>query len=220
MIPKTLHQVFLGFDKPSLEEIPIFHKCRNSTIQFMKNQKDWKLKLWTYDDCIELIKNDFSDYLKLWQDFSQPIMRADFIRYLILWKRGGIYMDLDMIPIKNMNDLLDKNEIFVHWNSDSRKLPYNALMGSKKQNPLFMEIIKHCRESFYSKSRTLPSSWKGRLVFHSTGHYMLQRVLKKNKIVPLDIISIQENNQKKRNQIIQGKNPYVMDYNVSVWFNQ
>lgn len=219
MIPKILHQVFLGFDKPNLEEIPIFNKCRNLTIKFFENQKDWTLKLWNYNDCLELIKNDFPSYLKLWMDFTQPIMRADFIRYIILYKYGGIYMDLDMIPIKNMNDLLNLNEIFTYWNTDKRKLPYNAFMGSSKENPLFIKIIKHSKESFYSKLQTLPSSWKGRLVFHSTGHFMLQRILKKNNITPLDIISIQKNKKKKRMEIIEGNDPYIIDYNVSLWFN-
>ena len=103
--------------------------------------------------------------------------------------------------------------IFTTWNNDTRKLPYNALMGSFKNNPLFMEIAQHSKTSFYEKSKTLPTSWKGRLVFHSTGHYMLKRVLKRHNIIPSDLLRIY-----KDGYTIEGINPFFADYNASVWY--
>ena len=214
MIPKILHQVFLGFDTPNISDIPIYSKCQKQTKKCLKCLK-WKYKLWTNQDCENLVENVYPEFIDLWNDdFTQPIMKADFIRYLILHHEGGIYLDLDMYPIKNFDSLLDKSEIFTTWHDDTRKLPYNALLGSRKNNPLFMEIANHSKISFYEKSKTLPSSWKGRLVFHSTGHYMLKRVLKRHNIIPDDLLRIY-----KKGYTIEGDNPFFADFNASIWYN-
>ena len=79
--------------------------------------------------------------------------------------------------------------------------------------------MKHCKESYYEKKKQpIYKQWKGRLVFQTTGHYMLQRVIKKNK-VPLsnilDIIKIHA----KSGKTVQGSNPLFEDSNASMWFS-
>lgn len=215
MIPKILHQVFLGFDTPNISDIPIYSKCQKQTKKCLKTYGKWKYKLWTDQQCENLVENYYPEFIQLWNDFTQPIMKADFIRYLILHHEGGIYLDLDIYPIKNFNSLLNKSEIFTTWHNDTRKLPYNALLGSRKNNPLFMEIAHHSKKSFYEKSKTLPPSWKGRLVFHSTGHYMLKRVLKRHNIIPNDLLRIY-----KKGYTIEGNNPFFADFNASIWYKK
>ena len=59
--------------------------------------------------------------------------------------------------------------------------------------------------------------WKGRFVFQTTGHYMLNRVLKKHKDIPkLDILTINSKN----GTVIQGDAPLFEDFNVSYWFSK
>ena len=58
--------------------------------------------------------------------------------------------------------------------------------------------------------------WKGRFVFQTTGHYMLQRVLKnKSKKNILNIMKIHN----KSGKIVQGPNPLFEDANASVWYD-
>ena len=60
-----------------------------------------------------MIEEDFPDYLELWNDFRFPIQRADFIRYCILFKYGGLYLDCDIRPMKNLEDIFQANNTFV-----------------------------------------------------------------------------------------------------------
>ena len=86
MIPKILHQVFLGFDTPNISDIPIYSKCQEQTKKCLNKCLKWKYKLWTDQQCENLVEIFYPEFIQLWNDFTQPIMKADFIRYLILHK--------------------------------------------------------------------------------------------------------------------------------------
>ena len=109
-------------------------------------------------------------------------MRIDFGRYLILWNYGGIYVDLDICIIKNksIKKLFDKEYFFVKWADDKRSLPYNAVLGTQKETDLYKDILDHTKESYYEKRKqSIYKKWKGRFVFQTTGHYMLQKSFEK-----------------------------------------
>ena len=97
--------------------------------------------MWNLKQCIDLVEKYYPQYLTLWNDFTLPIKRADFIRYCILHKYGGIYIDCDIHPLRSLDDLFKKDYFFVTWHDDKKKLPYNAVMGSKPKQKIFIETI-------------------------------------------------------------------------------
>jgi mannosyltransferase OCH1-like enzyme len=214
---RLVHQIYGIFDDGiPLKDIPIFYENVKKTKAFCKKQ-GYKHKMWDLKKCVELVKKDFPQYLALWKAFTLPIQRADFIRYLILYKHGGIYVDCDIHPLKSLEDLFKKDYFFVTWHDDKQKLPYNAVMGSKKGEKLFLEIAEESKRSFYEKVKDpIYKKWKGRFVFQTTGHRMLERVLKNNnaKDHVLDVLRVKT----KDNRIVEGNNPYFEDDNASVWF--
>ena len=217
MIPKLIHKIFWDFscgNKP-LSDFDIFNKCWVLTSDFC-NDNNIQLKLWNYQDCLQLLKTHYPKYLQLWEDFTQPVMKCDFIRYIILYHHGGIYMDMDVYPLQDFDDLLHHKQVFAKWNNDKKELPYNALMMSEINNNLFLEIAEHSKTSFYNKIKIpVYQTWKGRLVFQTTGHYMINRVIQKYNIKPMDILKINS----KDNIIISGDNPYFEDFNSSIWYS-
>ena len=57
-----------------------------------------------------------------------------------------------------------------------------CLLGTQKNNSLYADILEHCEESYYAKRKqSIYKTWKGRFVFQTTGHFMLQRVLKNTR---------------------------------------
>ena len=54
-----------------------------------------KLQLWTDVKSRELIATEYPWFLNTFDNYSQPIQRADAIRYFVLAHYGGIYIDLD-----------------------------------------------------------------------------------------------------------------------------
>jgi mannosyltransferase OCH1-like enzyme len=212
-----VHQIFFNIGKGELHEIPRFYKCyKNNKSKCQKSGIQYKL--WSRNMVEKLLdRKENKEYKKLYYDFSQDIMRIDFARYLILYRFGGIYIDLDICMMnKSIKHLFKLPYFFVKW-SDSH-LPYNALLGTHKDNPLYKEILDHCKESYYEKSKQkIYEIWKGRFVFQTTGHFMLQRVLKKHKIKDfLDILKIYT----KDGRIVSGKNPLFEDTSASVWYDK
>ena len=216
---KLVHQIYGIFDDGiPLKDIPVFYENVKKTKEFCK-EMGYQYKMWNLKQCVDLVKKYYPQYLDLWNDFTLPIQRADFIRYCILHKYGGIYIDCDIHPLRSLDNLFNKDTFFVTWHDDKSKLPYNAVMGSKPKQKIFLEICEESKNSFYEKRKQkIYESWKGRFVFQTTGHRMLERVLKKNdmKDKVLDILRVKTKNGK----IVSGKNPYFEDDNASVWFKK
>ena len=213
----TLHQIFFNIGKGELKEIPRFYNCYQNNKKKCRSQ-GITYKLWTRKMVEKLLeKPENRQFKRIYYEFEQDIMRIDFARYLILYRFGGIYVDLDICMLgKSIKHLFQKDYFFVRW-SDSH-LPYNAILGTQKNNPLYREILKHCEESYDEKKKNkIYKTWKGRFVFQTTGHFMLQRVLRKHKIKDfLDIIRIKT----KDGRVVQGSNPLFEDTSASVWFDK
>ena len=172
--------------------------------------------MWNLKDCEELICDKYLHYVDLWNTFRYDIQKCDFIRYLILYEFGGWYVDCDVYPIQNLDSLSQYQEIFTTWNDDKKKLPYNAVMGCSVKNQLFLNIMITCEKRTYEKQQMdIYHNWKGRLVFQTTGHFMLNEIVPKTSIH--DLMLIYNENKK---LYVTSDNPYFMDECVSIWYEK
>jgi len=213
----TIHQVYGVFnDGKPIEDIPIFDTMSKRTQTYCKD-KNINYKMWDNTMCDELI-NKYPQFKEIYNNFREKIQKADFIRYLILYDEGGIYIDCDVAPIGDVSSLFMLNEFFVRWNDDKRQLPYNAVLGSHSKNVLYEDIFKEIIKSKREKDTiSIYDKWRGRYVFQTTGHFMLNRVLKKYQDVPkLDILKV---HKKGGIDIISDIQPIFEDYNASIWYN-
>ena len=214
----VVHQIFYNIGKGELKEIPRFYQCYQNNKKACKKQ-GITYKLWSRKMVENLLNKSCNRRFKqIYHDFDQDIMRIDFARYMILWNYGGIYIDLDICMIgKSIKHLFNKDYFFVRWHDS--KLPYNAILGTKSHNPLYLDILEHCEDSYYEKRKNpIYKQWKGRFVFQTTGHFMLQRVLKKHKMKSKDYLDIVKIHAKD-GRVVQGTNPLFEDTSSSVWFN-
>lgn len=109
MIPKIIHQIWFSWKS---NEIPAIH------LEYQKKLIDlhpeWQYKLWKDEENYEFVKQHYPDFYETFMALPKNIMRADVIRYLIMYKLGGLYLDLDYEMIKPF-DLLEPDLV----------LPYN-----------------------------------------------------------------------------------------------
>jgi mannosyltransferase OCH1-like enzyme len=86
-IPKIIHQTW------KTERIP------RKWAPFVKKVRDlnpgWEYRLWTDSDNEAFVRKEFPEFYPVFRGFSREIMRADVIRYLIMLRIGGLYLDLD-----------------------------------------------------------------------------------------------------------------------------
>ncbi len=83
----------------------IWFKCQDSVkSQFL----DFKYEFWNHERTSEFVKEQFPQYYDNWTNISLDIIKIDIVRMMILYKYGGIYLDLDVYCYKNFyNELCD-----------------------------------------------------------------------------------------------------------------
>ncbi len=86
-IPKIIHQTWKE------EAIPEKWNAYQQTVQQL--HPDWEYRLWTDAENDAFARKEFPEFYPVYKGFSRNIMRADVIRYLIMYKIGGLYLDLD-----------------------------------------------------------------------------------------------------------------------------
>jgi mannosyltransferase OCH1-like enzyme len=128
------------------------------------------------DDINEKI--EFPKYLETYDNLPYPIQRADMIRYMYLYKMGGVYSDLDIVPIRPLSDYnFDPNyEVYACTSGNTPSVYTNSFMISKGNSPIFQDIFKELKK---------PLPWwaigKHLKVMKSTGPLMLNSVLLNTK---------------------------------------
>jgi mannosyltransferase OCH1-like enzyme len=105
MIPKTIHQVWIGTNPIPSEYIEF---CE----MWKKMYPDFQYILWddlrVHDE--QLISFDKKGY---YFDDSFPFaFKADIVRYEIIRRYGGIYIDVDTEPLKRMDDWIFDLKMF------------------------------------------------------------------------------------------------------------
>jgi mannosyltransferase OCH1-like enzyme len=90
-------------------------------------------------------------------DYARDMFEAgdpkygDYIKFWLLWKHGGVYVDCDVIPLKPLTDLLDNRFFAGRQGSSEDPNPYirmccTAVMGSEQNNIIPFAAMKRMRE--------------------------------------------------------------------------
>jgi|688.fasta_scaffold82286_4 mannosyltransferase OCH1-like enzyme len=171
MIPPIIHQTWKN------ERIP--HRYRSFVDSWRTHHPGWEWRLWTDKDNLQFVSSQYPSLLDLYTSFPLNIQRVDFIRYLILRTHGGVYVDLDLECIRNVEPLLHSRDcIFSFEHADHAKqhgVPFivsNAFMASTPGHQFFDTIISevHAYNSKHLKADVM--------VLESTGPLMLTRLLR------------------------------------------
>ena len=109
-----------------------------------QNYPDFKIKILCEDD-VELYLPEISkDYLCL----EQIAHKADYIRFQLLFKYGGIWLDSDYVAFKSLelvNNRLRENGFVCcgYKNSQGNFFPLIGFLGSVKGNQVCKKVIKN-----------------------------------------------------------------------------
>lgn len=71
---------------------------------------DWTYYFWTDADNLELLNRHYPEYVELYNSYNgwaHRVQKADFIRYFILHRYGGVYVDLDFEALRPLDALLE-----------------------------------------------------------------------------------------------------------------
>ena len=141
---------------------------------------DAKVVMWNYKD----IEDHFPEYMEHIEKIPLWISKCDISRFLILQKYGGIYSDLDFIPLKKLDDSVWNRDILVikepeeHVNESEGEKLFNGFVGARPEHPFIQGWIR--KMQYYIESRV---KWN---VMDTTGPVSFNRYYVENPIVELD----------------------------------
>lgn len=111
-IPKIIHQTY--FKKVDLPT------PAKKNIAFLKEKNPgWEHRFYDDNDIVDFIKAHYSpDILRIYNKINPKFgaARADLFRYLLIYKVGGVYLDLKSTATKPLDDITSGQEyILTHW---------------------------------------------------------------------------------------------------------
>lgn len=138
---KTIHQIWLGSPVPQ---------------KFMGHMADWQLRNegWRYCLWTEPLHNMYNEdlywdahlYVKpdaVWQ------MRADIMRYEILYRHGGFYADTDTVPHRPLGGLF---EGLQEWAvAESGEWVSNTYLYTEPDTTLFSQLVERQADNALGK---------------------------------------------------------------------
>lgn len=159
LIPKIIHQIWFG-PKPLPK---YFRFCMDSC---KKRNPEWKYSLWTET---EVAAENFK-YKNFYLDPKiNPAKRSDVLRFELLQKYGGTYLDVDFYCCKNLESLNQSFDFYCTIATELFDLN-NAAMAAAPGHPL----IELCLDTLRIDRNNTPLG-----IMRNTGPYFLtQSVLK------------------------------------------
>jgi mannosyltransferase OCH1-like enzyme len=126
-IPKLIHQIWLGDGIPN-----DLYDCIDS---IKESNPGYKHMLWTDEEVKDF---DFKNK-QLFNSCKNLGQKSDILRYAILERFGGIYLDMDFIGIKSFDELLHL-DFFTGVAYDNEPTLFNGLIGCIPGHELTKEL--------------------------------------------------------------------------------
>lgn len=173
MIPKIIHQIWEGKSEP----LPAYFKDFAQT--WKDNHPDWVYEFWDEKRMNDFISDFYPDFGDIYYRYPYSVQRWDVIRYLILFRLGGLYVDFDYESLESVNEILKDGTCFFAAEPEEHAIHFkkdiyfnNAFMACIPQHPFFKEIIEHLKQL----SVTSSTNDKMMDVLNTTGPLMLTQL--------------------------------------------
>jgi mannosyltransferase OCH1-like enzyme len=171
-VPKIIHQTWKSRNLPP-------HSAELTT-KWKALHPGWTYKLWTDRECLDFVSAVFPEFERVYRNFPHDIQRFDAIRYLLLHVYGGVYLDLDMFPLKSLSFLETCTDFVISKEPAEAAVIHgreyivsNAFMASPPQHRFLPHLVQDMA--------THRSSYKDRnnLILDTTGPFFMSRVYKR-----------------------------------------
>ena len=138
LIPKKIHQIWLG--EKSIPRI-----CKRWMNSWRDLNPQWEYKLWDEKNIKELNVDDLHVYSKKFN----PGYRSDILRYIILEKFGGMYVDTDFECIKPLPTNILKYKFIAGMMFGNNPCIGNSILMSAPNFLLLNNILSYIKQKDY-----------------------------------------------------------------------
>lgn len=168
-IPSIIHQTWKDHNIPEA-----FEQMSRS---WRSKHEHWEYRFWTDEMNRNFIASDFPFFLPVFDSYPTAIQRVDAVRYFVLYKYGGFFIDMDFECLASIDSLTDLAPCVFGIEPAAHNLTHNkdiiicnAFMGAVP-GARFLECISTELQAFRTISEHPISQ-----VLESTGPFMLSRL--------------------------------------------
>lgn len=187
MIPKIIHQTWKTKNIPD--------EWKDAVESCKQINKGFKYMLWTDETMDKFVKKNYPNIYKSYKSYKYQIQRCDVFRYLVLYKYGGIYLDMDIACKKSLNHFLHYDLVLAH-SSNIETYFTNSFFMVVPNHPFF----KYCIDRLSENINNYQYFGKHLHVMYSTG--------------PAFVTKMVNNYGKIKNSYILTKQEFAGDCNV------
>lgn len=125
-------------------------RCQTSWQTVFVEGAGWEYRLWNDDELLEFISKEFAWYKPHYLAYTRNIQRIDMARYFILYKYGGIYVDMDILCLRNFMASagpVSNTKISVIGSSYKGEPPRHSFILSfflSTVFPFFLLLFRYC----------------------------------------------------------------------------
>jgi mannosyltransferase OCH1-like enzyme len=170
---------------------------KENILRNIENNPEFDYYLYSDADCLAFITANYDEnVVKAFNSLRPGAYKSDLWRYCILYKLGGVYFDIKMMPIVPLKNLISENShIFVKDYTipgkeiiEMKHCVWNGLMICPPNNKVFKycidEIVDNCKMSLYRNNPldiTGPCLLGRMIKKHDPSNYFKYMVLNINK---------------------------------------
>ncbi len=147
-IPKILHRVWLG-GAAMPEEFVRYGET------WKAHHPDWEHRLWTEDSLPSDLRRR-----EILERFRMPAERSDLLRYELVWRYGGVYVDTDMECLRPIDELAEGVDFFAAEHKKGRQIN-NQPIGATPGHPILEAAVRDAASVEYEHPGEEPAQYRG-----------------------------------------------------------
>jgi len=153
-IPKIIHQIWLGSSLP-----PEFDELVQ-TVKSMHAGRGWSYKLWTDEDLKDLVLYN----QRYFDEAKNAGARADLLRYELLYRYGGVYVDIDYECLQPFDELHYLYDLYTGLEPLDSKMAKDgvSLVAARPGHPVIAHYLRTVKDDWNKAGvvqRTGPWHW-------------------------------------------------------------
>lgn len=136
MIPKVIHQIWIGNEGQLMPEI-----LKELSVSWQLNNPECQFILWDKEKLNDLLIRFFPEMQSLMASYTYDIQRIDVYKCLLLYKFGGLYVDLDCECIQPIFQLFADSDCVLSQNSENEKFFIGNFFMASIANSHFIKFL-------------------------------------------------------------------------------
>uniref|UniRef100_A0A383WPH4 Methyltransferase FkbM domain-containing protein n=1 Tax=Tetradesmus obliquus TaxID=3088 RepID=A0A383WPH4_TETOB len=187
LIPRVIHQTYRSTRLPA------------SAKQFMhswqeRNGEAWQVRLYSDEACLNFVRREFPEYFEAYMNLPKEVERADFFRYMVVLRLGGVYADIDVECRQPLDGVIQPADtLLVGWDAELADIAAAATQQYARQrqmatwffaaapgHPVLRELCDHIAHNVMTVfsnntvrdtlERTGQGVWTDRVLRHALQH--------------------------------------------------